>query len=159
MSISPSLGRTFPSSEPNNEGNRRERNGVAVTDISLIEKTEIERIERWRAEELERAGYEPRAAGRLAVQLGGRSRGTIDQRIRNAAAAIAALGGDVDVVRDDDATRIRGRGCPLSAAVSKTPEVCLAMETLVTEVAGADARTCCVHGERPQCCFAIERAG
>ena len=96
---------------------------------------------------------------RLAVQLGGRSRGTIDQRIRNAAAAIAALGGDVDVVREDDATRIRGRGCPLSAAVSKTPEVCLAMETLVTEVAGANARTCCVHGERPQCCFAIERAG
>ena len=41
---------------------------MAVTDISLIEKTEIERIERWRAEELERAGYEPRAAGRLAVR-------------------------------------------------------------------------------------------
>jgi len=30
--------------------------------------TEMERIERWRAEELERAGYEPRAAGRLAVR-------------------------------------------------------------------------------------------
>jgi hypothetical protein len=28
----------------------------------------LERIERWRAEELERAGYEPRAAGRLAVR-------------------------------------------------------------------------------------------
>lgn len=41
---------------------------MAVTDISLIQKTEIERIERWRAEELERAGYEPRAAGRLAVR-------------------------------------------------------------------------------------------
>jgi hypothetical protein len=34
----------------------------------LIEHSEIERIERWRAEELERAGYEPRAAGRLAVR-------------------------------------------------------------------------------------------
>lgn len=41
---------------------------MAVTDISLIEQSEIERIERWRAEELERAGYEPRAAGRLAVR-------------------------------------------------------------------------------------------
>jgi hypothetical protein len=41
---------------------------VAATDISLIDQTEIERIERWRAEELERAGYEPRAAGRLAVR-------------------------------------------------------------------------------------------
>ena len=62
------MGRTFWTSEPNNEGNRRERNGVSVTDISLIHQTEIERIERWRAEELERAGYEPRAAGRLAVR-------------------------------------------------------------------------------------------
>ncbi len=41
---------------------------MAVKDISLIDQTEIERIERWRAEELERAGYEARAAGRLAVR-------------------------------------------------------------------------------------------
>ena len=41
---------------------------MAVKDISMIEQSEIERIERWRAEELERAGYEPRAAGRLAVR-------------------------------------------------------------------------------------------
>jgi hypothetical protein len=41
---------------------------VAATEITLIDQTEIERIERWRAEELERAGYEPRAAGRLAVR-------------------------------------------------------------------------------------------
>jgi len=42
---------------------------VAAPDIiTLVDSTEIERIERWRAEELERAGYEPRAAGRLAVR-------------------------------------------------------------------------------------------
>jgi hypothetical protein len=41
---------------------------VAAPDITLIDQSEIERIERWRAEELERAGYEPRAAGRLAVR-------------------------------------------------------------------------------------------
>jgi hypothetical protein len=41
---------------------------VAATDIYLADPTEKERIERWRAEELERAGYEPRAAGRLAVR-------------------------------------------------------------------------------------------
>ena len=41
---------------------------VAATDIYLVDQTEIERIERWRAEELERAGFEPRAAGRLAVR-------------------------------------------------------------------------------------------
>ena len=41
---------------------------MAAPDITLIEQTETERIERWRAEELARAGYEPRAAGRLAVR-------------------------------------------------------------------------------------------
>ena len=41
---------------------------MAATDIIVVDPTEMERIERWRAEELERAGYEPRAAGRLAVR-------------------------------------------------------------------------------------------
>lgn len=41
---------------------------MAATEVHLLEQTEIERIERWRAEELERAGYPPRAAGRLAVR-------------------------------------------------------------------------------------------
>jgi hypothetical protein len=41
---------------------------LAATELQLLEQTEIERIERWRAEELERAGYEPRAAGRIAVR-------------------------------------------------------------------------------------------
>ena len=31
-------------------------------------ETELERINRWRAEELERAGYDARAAGRLAAR-------------------------------------------------------------------------------------------
>ena len=41
---------------------------MAATELHLLEQTEIERIERWRAEALERAGYAPRAAGRLAVR-------------------------------------------------------------------------------------------
>ncbi len=41
---------------------------MAATDIYLVDQTEIERIERWRADELERAGFEPRTAGRLAVR-------------------------------------------------------------------------------------------
>lgn len=39
---------------------------MAATDIYLVDQTEIERIERWRAEELVRAGFEPRQAGRIA---------------------------------------------------------------------------------------------
>jgi len=41
---------------------------LAAAELQLLEQTEVERIERWRADELERAGYAPRAAGRLAVR-------------------------------------------------------------------------------------------
>jgi hypothetical protein len=45
------------------------KDSVAAPDIiTLVDSTEIERIERWRAEELERAGYELRAADRLAAR-------------------------------------------------------------------------------------------
>ena len=39
---------------------------AAQTRLDLY--TELERIEQWRAEELERAGYPPRDAARLATQ-------------------------------------------------------------------------------------------
>jgi hypothetical protein len=41
---------------------------MASIDLPTLIEAESERIERWRAEELERAGYEPRAAARLAVR-------------------------------------------------------------------------------------------
>jgi hypothetical protein len=42
---------------------------MAAVDTDLIEETEAERVERWRAEALERAGYAPDTA----VILAGRS--------------------------------------------------------------------------------------
>ncbi len=96
------------------------------------------------------------AGRRLARQAGGRATGTLENRVRAAAAALTALGGDVTVAREEGSLRIRGSGCPLSAAVSKQPGLCRAVETLVAEVTGARTRTCCDHGERPRCCFAID---
>jgi predicted ArsR family transcriptional regulator len=92
---------------------------------------------------------------RLASQAGGRAPGPLDKRVRAAAAVLVALGGDAEVVRDDDGFCIRGNGCPLASAVAKRPELCHAVETLVGDVAGAAATTQCVHGERPSCRFAI----
>ena len=40
---------------------------MSAAEIELYVETEQERIERWRAEELERAGYTPGAAGQLAM--------------------------------------------------------------------------------------------
>jgi predicted ArsR family transcriptional regulator len=51
---------------------------------------------------------------------------------------------------------IKGRGCPLAALTGKHPGVCLAMESLVAEIAGAPVRECCDRDGRPRCCFVIE---
>ena len=42
---------------------------MAAADVQMHEETEIERIERWRQEELERAGYSPADAALLAASL------------------------------------------------------------------------------------------
>jgi hypothetical protein len=42
---------------------------MTAADTETRDGTEIERIERWRAEALERAGYEPRIAAELASRL------------------------------------------------------------------------------------------
>lgn len=94
---------------------------------------------------------------RLARQVGGRAAGDLHARILAAAGVLEALGGDVEVVRDaGGGSRLQGAGCPLSAAVCHRPEVCRAVETLVSEVAGAPAFSCCEHGERPRCCFEFQ---
>jgi len=95
---------------------------------------------------------------RLAAATGGRASGSLDDRVRAAAAVLTSLGGEVDVVVEDGALRLRGWACPLSVAVAQRPELCRAVETLVTEIAGAPARECCEHGARPRCCFSIDPA-
>jgi predicted ArsR family transcriptional regulator len=105
----------------------------------------------------ERAAAVLRRVGRrLAERLGGEASGELHERVSAAAAALVELGGDVEVVGDDGRLTIRGYGCPLSAAVAGRPEVCLAVEALVSEIAGAPAHECCDHGERPRCCFRID---
>jgi len=40
---------------------------MSAAEVEIPVETEIDRIERWRAEELERAGYEPLEAAELAI--------------------------------------------------------------------------------------------
>jgi len=101
---------------------------------------------------LRRVGHE------LADQAGGRAPGDRKARVRAAAAAIERLGAEADVIGGEEAEGlcIRGAGCPLSSAVSAQPRVCLVVETLVADVSGEPARSCCEHGLRPRCRFAID---
>ena len=50
---------------------------------------------------------------------------------------------------------IRGVGCPLAALTGKHPDVCLAMESLVTEIVGAPVQECCDRNDRSRCCFEV----
>jgi predicted ArsR family transcriptional regulator len=79
-------------------------------------------------------------------------------RTEAAANVLRSLGGDVEVVEEGGTLTIRSSGCPLSVAVAHTPEMCAAVETLVAEVSGEPAHSCCQHGERPRCCFAVGEA-
>ena len=92
---------------------------------------------------------------RLAASSGGRAPGALPARASAAADVLRALGGDVDVVRENGAFVIRSSGCPLSTAVSHHPEMCYAVETMVSEIAGESAQSCCQHGDRPRCCFVV----
>ena len=42
---------------------------MTAAEIQILAETELERVERWRAEELMRAGYDPAAAQDLATRL------------------------------------------------------------------------------------------
>lgn len=93
--------------------------------------------------------------GRLAESAGGRASGALPARVQAAADVLGALGGDVEVIDDAGVLTIRGCGCPLSAAVSERPEVCLAVESLVSGLCGVRAVSSCEHGERPKCRFRV----
>jgi len=95
---------------------------------------------------------------RVGMSAGGPASGTLDARAAVAAAVLRSLGGDVDVITEDGTVVLRGSGCPLSSTVARRPEMCHAVESLVSEIIGAPVRECCARGQRPRCCFRVQPA-
>ena len=91
---------------------------------------------------------------RLAAGRAPRS-GPLEERVREAAALLIDLGGEASWEREGTVFRIRGCGCPLSAAVARRPETCRAVQSLLADVIGAPVVECCTHGARPSCCFTV----
>jgi DeoR family transcriptional regulator, suf operon transcriptional repressor len=91
---------------------------------------------------------------RLAADLP-RLRGDIAARVEAASALLEELGGANEVQRVNGTFVIRGHGCLLAAAIHGRPEVCRAMESLLSELVEAPVHECCERGERPRCCFEI----
>jgi DeoR family transcriptional regulator, suf operon transcriptional repressor len=80
--------------------------------------------------------------------------------LRSRAAAASALMnehlGALTRVEGNGGIVIRGAYCPLAALTGKHQGVCLAMESLVTEIVGVPVRECCDRDDRPRCCFEIQ---
>jgi predicted ArsR family transcriptional regulator len=82
----------------------------------------------------------------------------LEERVKRASALLDALGGITEVeTRDDGSLAIRGFSCPLGAAVQGHPEVCTAVETMLSDVIGAPVRECCERNGRPRCCFEVRK--
>jgi predicted ArsR family transcriptional regulator len=100
------------------------------------------------------------AAGRRLAADAPRPRAdeSMEVRARTGAELLNLLGGDAQVEHKDGKVSIRGCGCPLSVATSERPEVCRAVESLLTEVLGVPVRETCDRGARPRCCFQVDSA-
>jgi predicted ArsR family transcriptional regulator len=81
--------------------------------------------------------------------------GDLSQRVEAASALLEELGALNQVETLNGGYVIRGHGCLLSAAVHRRPEVCRAIESLLTELVEAPVHECCERGARPRCCFEI----
>lgn len=97
-----------------------------------------------------------REAGRRLGPVRPKS-GSLDGRVRAAAALLSSLGSEIDVERGPDGYLLRGHACPLAAAVRRHPIACHAVEELVAGVVGAPVRERCDRTSAPRCRFQVLR--
>ena len=95
---------------------------------------------------------------RIAEGAQRRKSGDLAARVYAAVGLLNSLGGEAESEEREGALLIRGCGCPLSAATSRRPEMCRAVESMLSEVIGAPVRERCERTERPRCCFEVSTA-
>ena len=82
-------------------------------------------------------------------------RGQLGERVAGASALLNQLGGLTEVTQENGGYLLRSHGCPLAAATADHPEVCNAIESLLSEFVGAAVKKCCDRYNRERCCFEI----
>jgi len=92
---------------------------------------------------------------RLAAQAAPPT-GSPRERLDAAARFLEELGGGADIEEREGTFFIRGFSCPLGATVVSHPEMCVAIETMLSDLIGSPAHECCNRGDRPQCGFRID---
>jgi predicted ArsR family transcriptional regulator len=99
-----------------------------------------------------------RTGNAIAQELsqGKRIAGSVKSRAKAVSEMLNVHLGAMTRVESNGRIVIRGPGCPLAALTGKHRGVCLALESLVTEIVGVPVRECCDRRDRPQCCFEME---
>jgi predicted ArsR family transcriptional regulator len=89
--------------------------------------------------------------------MGGRaiSRGPLGDRVAGASALLNSLGGLSEVQQENGGYLIHNHGCPLAVATADHPEVCNALESLLSEFVGSRVTKCCDQYDRVRCCFEV----
>lgn len=80
--------------------------------------------------------------------------GDLNARVTGAVELLGELGGLAEAEQANGGFVIKGRSCPLAAAVEGHPETCLLAEALLSNVIGVPVRQVCAP-EIPQCQFEV----
>jgi predicted ArsR family transcriptional regulator len=96
-----------------------------------------------------------REVGRELMQGRRLADGELRQRVAGASALLNELGGLTEVEEENGSYLIRSHGCPLAAATANHPEVCNALESMLSVFVGSPVTKCCDGFDRVRCCFEI----
>jgi predicted ArsR family transcriptional regulator len=80
----------------------------------------------------------------------------LNQRLEIALHMFSEMGGLPEVVQEPDFIIIRGRDCPIAAAVQSHPKACLLAEVLLSDLLGCSVTEQCDRsGPTPHCIFKV----
>ena len=96
-----------------------------------------------------------REVGRELMQGRRLAGGELRERVIGASALLNEFGGLTEVEEENGSYLIRSHGCPLAAATANHPEVCNALESMLSVFVGSPVTKCCDGYDRVRCCFEI----
>jgi predicted ArsR family transcriptional regulator len=82
---------------------------------------------------------------------------SVSQRAKKTLKIIEDFGGLAEFERRGSRAFVVGFGCPFSEIVNSHPNLCVVVQALVGELLGQAVQEQCQRGERPKCCFLVEK--
>ena len=94
--------------------------------------------------------------GQKLATLRPRPARNLRERVEDAVKFYESLGGLAEIEKEGKRFIIKGYGCPLAEAVAAHAGICIAMESLMSELIGVRVHQRCDLGTTPNCLFEVE---